>query len=134
MIRLIISQHLMGKTEWSRPMIESCLRTLERRCAFAIAGPAHCRVRVSREHEDGHTSCPHQPLQILVQIELSIPGRGKHYIARFTAEHPRAAVSGAAEAIEKMLRRESEKLESARRMQRRSHHSENSLGPLDQIA
>ena len=124
MIRLIISQHFMEKTEWSRPMLESCMRTLERRCAFAVGGPAQCRIRISREHGDGHSPCPREPLQIVAQLDLSIPGRGKHYIARCAAEHPRSAVGGAVEAIEKMLRREAEKHVSARRSRKRSRRFE----------
>jgi len=123
MINLEISQHGLGKIEWSRPLIESCLKTLERRCSFAETGPAHCRVRVAKEHAEGHSNGLHQPLQIVAHIELTIPGRGKPLFAHFAADHLRTAVAGAAEAIEKMLRRETEKNESARRAERRSRRS-----------
>ena len=131
MIQIIISQHLMGKTEWSRSMIESCLRTLERRCTFANSSPAVCRVRVSRGYGEGHSRCSHLPREVLVHLELSIPGRRKPYFAHYSAEHARSAVCGAAEAIEKMLRRETEKYKTARRSWTRSRRSVADFDPPD---
>ena len=114
MIQLRVCHQLRGKATRSKLLIESCLKTLERRCAFAVKSPAHCRVKVSRAHHGGH-SLHHEPRQIVAHVELFIPGRGKPFVATCTDERLRVAVAGAAGAIEKMLRREMEKRESGRR-------------------
>jgi hypothetical protein len=120
MIILDIHHQLRGKAIRSRILIESCLKTLERRCSVAVKGPAHCRVRVSREHSGGHAPT-HQPLRVVAWVELIIPGWGRPFVATCTADRLRPAVAGAVGAIEKMLRRESEKHESERRHWTRAH-------------